>query len=68
MAESRSRDGSTPCRRVFRGVGSVPGLMKEAYRPERAEGAKFRFLCVGEDKGGKDNHALETRANDRRSN
>ena len=41
MAESRSRDGSTPCRRVFCAVGSVPGLTKEAYRPERAEGAKF---------------------------
>ena len=41
MAESRSRDGSTPCRRVFRAVGSVPGLTKEAYRPERAEEAKF---------------------------
>ena len=39
--ESRSRDGSTPCRRVFRAVGSVPGLTKEAYCPERAEGAKF---------------------------
>ena len=38
MVESRSRDGSTPCRRA---VGSVPGLTKEAYRPERAEGAKF---------------------------
>ena len=38
MAESRSRDGSTPCRRVFHAVGSVPGLTKETYRPE---GAKF---------------------------
>ena len=41
MAESRLRDGSTPCRRVFRDVRSVPGLTKEAYRPEKAEGAKF---------------------------
>ena len=41
MVESRSRDGSTPCRCVFLAVGSVPGLTKEAYRPERAEGAKF---------------------------
>ena len=41
MAESRSRDGSTPCRRVFRAVGSVPALTKEAYCPERADGAKF---------------------------
>ena len=30
-----------PCRRVFRAVGSVPGLTKEAYRPERADGAKY---------------------------
>ena len=41
IAESRSRDGSTPYRRVFRAVGSVPGLTKEAYCPERADGAKF---------------------------
>ena len=39
--ESRSQDGSTPCRGVFRVLGSVPGLTKEAYRPERADGAKF---------------------------
>ena len=32
MAESRC---------VFRAVGSVPGLTKEAYRSERVEGAKF---------------------------
>ena len=30
-----------PCRRVFRAVGSVPGLTKAGYRPERAEGGKF---------------------------
>ena len=41
ISESRSRDGSTPCRRVFRAVGSVPGLTKEAYCHERADGAKF---------------------------
>ena len=41
MAELQLRDGSTPCHHVFRAVGSVPGLTKEAYRPERAEGAKF---------------------------
>ena len=41
MAESRSRDGSTPCCRVFRAVGSVPRLTKEAYCPERADGAIF---------------------------
>ena len=29
IAESRSRDGSMPCHRVFRAVGSVPGLTKE---------------------------------------
>ena len=41
IAESRSRDGSTPCRRVFRTVGSVPRLTNEAYCPERVDGAKF---------------------------
>ena len=41
IAESRSRDGSMPCRCVFRAVGSIPGLTKEAYCPERADGAKF---------------------------
>ena len=48
IAESRSRDGSTSCRRVFRAVKSVPGLMKEAYCPERAHGAKFSSSYVQE--------------------
>ena len=62
--ESRSGDGSTPCRRVFRAVGSVPGLTKETcISPGKSGGSEIsEFLCVGEDKGGEDNHALEPRA------